>query len=317
MSKNYKKQLNDSGIDIHGLKGVYGKGGVILDADTGLPTGITNTNVGTPVELLTYIDPKVIEILFAPRNATKLFGEVIKGDWTTERRKYALSEIGGNVAPYGDFSENGQADINNEFMSQDYFRFQTMVRYGDFEVARTALAKIALIAGKQKAANLLISIMSNRIYMYGISGLDIYGILNHPLLPAYLTATTGATTSATDWKDKTADEIFEDFLKLIADLISKSSSLIDATSKFKSGISTNLLAYLQKTNQFGISVTDLLKKNYPNLEIIPIPEFSTSAGEVVYIIAPDVAGETTGEWFQSAKKRVWGDYRNNIASRTH
>ncbi|MDR3049434.1 MAG: DUF2184 domain-containing protein [Elusimicrobiota bacterium] len=301
----YRETLENAGITISGLKGVFSPKdkGVVLDADTGIPTAITHANVGVPVELLTYFDPKAIEVLTAPRNATLLFSDTVKGDWATERRKYRLSEVGGNVASYGDFSENGQADINNEFIGQDYFRFQTMVKYGDLETARNGAAKISLVSDKQRSASTLINIMSNRIYMYGISGLDCYGILNHPLLPANLTPTAGA--NGTGWDVKTANEIYDDILKVVSDLIDKSSSLIDANSKFKMGVSSALIAYLNKTNQFGISVLDLIKKNYAGMEIAPIPEFSTATGDLVYIIAPEVIGQLTGECVASQKLRTF------------
>jgi Uncharacterized protein conserved in bacteria (DUF2184). len=303
--KNYRQELKDRGIDIDGLKGVLAKDSVVLDADTGLPTGVTAANVSIPVELLTYFDPRVIEILWAPRNATKLFSEIVIGDWTMESRKYQLSEICGSVAPYGDFSDNGEADINVNFIPQDIFRFQTTIKYGDLEAAKAAIAKVMLIAGKQKSANALLSIMANKIYMYGISGLNIFGILNHPLLPASLTPTTGNSTGATDWVDKTADEIYEDFVKTIADIIKKSGGLVTANDRFITGLSNNLVPYLNKQNMYGISVLDMVKKNYPSLEFVSVPEFQVEAGEYMYIHAVEVMGQPTGECVSTQKLRMF------------
>ena len=49
---------------------------------------ITSQNAAVPAELTSYIDPAVIEILTAPRNARKIFPEVKKGDWTTGYAKF-------------------------------------------------------------------------------------------------------------------------------------------------------------------------------------------------------------------------------------
>jgi hypothetical protein len=303
MSK-YRKELVEKGIEINEFKGFLDtKRAAFVDADTGAPTPITNANVGVPVELATFFDPIAVEILTAPRNATQLFDETVKGSWADERRKYRLEESVGNVAPYGDYSENGQADVNNEFIPQDFYRFQTVAKWGDLETARTAIAKINLVSSKQRSAAKLMNIASNRIYMFGVAGLDIYGILNHPLLPANLTPTQG--TAGTNWEVKTANEIFDDFLKTISDLIEKSSSLIDANSTFRVGLAANLMGYLNKTNQFGLSALDMLKKNYPNLTTVPIPEFATPAGSYMYIIAIDVVGQKTGECITNQKLRTF------------
>ena len=44
---------------------------------------ITAPNIGVPAVLTTYVDPAIVRILTAPRNARRIFGERRKGDWTT------------------------------------------------------------------------------------------------------------------------------------------------------------------------------------------------------------------------------------------
>ena len=44
---------------------------------------VTSANAGVPAVLTAYVDPAVVRILTAPRNAREIFGEVKKGDWTT------------------------------------------------------------------------------------------------------------------------------------------------------------------------------------------------------------------------------------------
>lgn len=295
-----REQLLNAGISLHNFKGMI-KDGAVMDADTGAATNITNANIGIPAEILTYISEKPIKILTAPRNATKLFNEVIQGDWTTERLKYRLAEEIGNVASYGDFSELGTSDLNNEWIPTDVYRFQTMIKYGDLEVARNAQAKIALVEGKQTSAVNTLAIYGNRYYMYGVNGLNIYGIVNHPLLPAALTpATVGGQTS---WSAKGADAIYSDIVSIVSNLIDNSQSLIVATDKMKMAVSTGLLGYLNKTNTYGKSVYDLIKANYPAMEIIPVPEFAQEAGDYVAIYPEEVLGQPVGECVSPMKLR--------------
>ena len=298
-----REELKNAGIDLHNLKGFIGKGEV-MDADTGVPTAITAANVGVPAELLTYIDPKAIEVLTAPRNATKLFDEVVQGDWATERLKYRLSEKVGVIAPYGDFSEIGVSDVNNEWVPTDVYRFQTMIKYGDLETARNAQAKVSLVADKQRAAANTLAIYGNKYYMYGVPGLSIYGIVNHPDLPLALTPNT--VGGATAWSAKDSVAIFGDIQKIVNDLIDKSQGLISATDKFKIGIAPALLGYMNTVNTYGKSALELVKLNYPNVEIVAIPEFHTAAsGDYVFVIAEEVLGQKTGECVTPQKLRTF------------
>ncbi len=297
-----RQQLEEQGVKIYNLKGVI-QGDAVMDADSGVPTNISSANIGVPVELLTYISEKPIKVLTAPRNATKLFKEIVQGDWTTERLKYRLAEEIGNVAPYQDYSELGVSDVNNEWIPTDVFRFQTMIKYGDLEVARNAQAKVALVEGKQSSAANTLALYGNRYYMFGVNGLNIYGIVNHPLLPASLTpATVGGQTS---WSAKGADAIYDDCVAIVNNLIANSQSLITAADKLKMGISSNLLGYLNKKNTFGLSVIAMLKDSYQGIEIIPIPEFATEAGDYVAIFPEEVLGNPVGECVTPMKLRTF------------
>lgn len=304
---NIKEKLNNAGIEPHNLKGLFAGKGLVMDADTGVPTPITAANASVPIELLTYLDPRVVEILTAKRTATEMFNERIIGDWSTEKRKYRLKEIIGNAAPYGDYSENGIADTNNEWVPNDYFRIQTIAKWGDLETAKNAEAKISLIADGQNSAATILSIMANRFYMYGVQGLSIYGILNHPLLPAFLTPANVGTSSdpITLWSAKGANDIYNDILSIVADLQEKSGGWIKDDSPFKLALPGSLNAQLAKVNQFGLSVNAMIKESYPNMKKIIVPEFSTATGDIVMITTEEVNGQETGECVSAIKAKTF------------
>lgn len=298
---NLNEKLNESGIYLNGLKGSFTKDGKGFQDEAGQP--VTAPNIGVPAELLTYISPEAIEVLTSPRNATKLFPEVIQGDWSTEAVKYRLDEMVGVAAPYGDFNENGVSDVNNEYIKLDTFRIQTMMKCGDLESARNAAAKINLVSGKQKSAANTLSAYSNKIYMYGIKGLNIYGILSAPQLPAALVpATVGGNT---DWAAKGANAIYDDVVRIMTNLETQSDGHIDANTKGKIALSPRLNGYMSKKNEWGISVKKMIQDSYPNLEFVTVPEFHTQAGDYVYIFADEVMGNATGECAAQVKMKTF------------
>lgn len=294
---NINEQLINSGIE--GFKGTMSKDGGFLDENG---VAITSPNIGVPAEILTYLSPDAIEVLTAPRNATKLFPEIIQGDWSTEAVKYRAQEFSGEAACYGDFSENGISDVNNEWIKNDVIRIQTMIKCGDLEGARNAAAKINLVAAKQKAAANTLSLTSNQVYMRGVKGLNIYGIMNHPQLPAAMASAVVSGNST--WAAKGADDIYNDIVRMFVALEENSSGHIDANVKGKLALSPKLSGFLNKKNQWGISVKQMVKDAYPNIEFVSVPEFATQAGDYAYAIADEVLGQETGNCVAQIKMKT-------------
>lgn len=145
---------------------------------------VTAANSGVPVEFTSYIDPMVIPILTATRGAREIFGEAKKGDWTTSYARFQTSEITGEVEAYTDYGQGGASDVNPTFPVRTQYIYQTNIRYGDREVDVASRARLQLAADKQRAAATVIDIASNKFALYGVAGLEIYGLLNDPNLPA-------------------------------------------------------------------------------------------------------------------------------------
>ena len=150
-----------------------------LDAQ---PTLITTPNAGIPAMLTTTIDPKVIEVLLAPNQAAEVLGEQRKGDWVDQTWMFTLIESTGQVESYGDYQNSGRSNVNFDFPQRQSYMFQTGIEYGDLECDRASKAKIPLAAQKQKAAAKLLKKFMNLSYLYGIAGLQNYGLVNDPSL---------------------------------------------------------------------------------------------------------------------------------------
>ena len=317
-----KQKLIDAGFDFQGT--VFDKKGSeihLMDADTGIPTLVTESNAGVPVELLTNFSNTVIEIRTEPRNATKVFSETVVGDWTLEHDKYREEELNGTVAPYSDFGNAGVSDINTNWIANDFYRYQTLIRYGELEAAKSTAAKFDLIGGKQRSGANTLAVFANRSYLYGIQNLQIFGILNHPMYnPVINSQSVGGNTS---WADKGAMDIYEDIRAAIGSVIDASAGLIDQNSTFKLPIANTLVKYLDKLTEFNTkSVWSLVRDSYPNAEFITVPEFSTDAGDLMYVVADNASGQPTGECVTNMRMKAFSvipdtsSFKQKVASGT-
>lgn len=266
---------------------------------------ITTPNTTVPAELLAYIDPMVIEILTAPRRAREIFGEEKKGDWTTPYMKWRVDEMTGKTEPYSDYANGTTSGVNSEWQTRVQYVFQTSITYGDFEVDMSSTAKVNLAASKQRAAANVIDIDQNRFYLLGVAGKEIYGILNDPNLPAAITAGATGTGSSTKWADKTTVQIYNDVLALFAQLSEQSSGLIDKDTPLKLCLSPELAVRLGAATDFNVSVLDMLKRYFSRIDIVTVPELhSMTAGETMFLIAPEVNGQRSGTLAFGEKMRA-------------
>ena len=256
---------------------------------------VTTPNSGVPVEFTAFIDPQVVEILTAPRNARRLFDEEKKGDWTTSFDKFQVTEMVGGTEEYSDYANGVTSDVNANWMSRAQYLFQTAITYGDREVALSSMAKIDLAAAKQRAAATKIDIDANRFYLTGVEGMQIYGIFNDPNLPSAITAGATGTGGSTMWADKTTKGIYDDILALFARLQAQTEGLITEQDKLKLCLSPAMNAYLGSATDFNITVKKMLDSYFAQLEIVVFPELAALDGEqTLFLIAPEVTGQKSG-----------------------
>lgn len=258
---------------------------VALDAQ---PQLVSAANSGILALFTTYVDPKLIMVQVAPTKAADLYGETKYGDWVTDTAAFPVVERTGHTTAYGDYNEGGVAGYNVNWPQRQSFHFQLFTRWGERELARAAKARIDWANGVNMGAALAMRKFENQSYLFGIAGLQNFGGVNDPQLPAAIVATSswfGATTS---------DVIYADMLRLITQAVEQSQGLLDAESRYKVGISPGNAMNFGKTNAtFATNVYDMLKKNFPNLSIVTVPEFSTAGAggtELVQLIPDMVEG---------------------------
>ena len=265
---------------------------------------VTTPGTTVPVEFLAYIDPRVVEILTAPRKAREIFKEARKGDWTTAYFRFRATELTGGTEPYSDKAQNRTASPNYDWQGRDNYLFQTVIEYGDLEQATTAAAKISLASDKQRAAANIIDLDGNRFNLLGVAGKQIYGLLNAPNLNAALTAAATGTGDSTEWADKTTLQIYQDLLDLFQQLVSQANGWIDANTRLILALPPALSVELGKPNEYGKTALGMIREYLPNLRLVTVPEMATDSENTMMMIAEEIMGNPVGELGFSEKVRA-------------
>lgn len=304
----FNAQLLPTGKTYRDLIGMDSAGG-LLAMDAAYPL-VTTANAGIPAMLSTYIDPKQIEVILSPLEAVTAVGaESKKGDWTTRTAMFPVIENTGEVTSYGDYNNSGSTGVNFQFPQRQSYHYQTITQWGERELAETGLAKIDLAARKNMASVDAINRYQNKTYLFGVAGLQNYGMLNDPALPADITPTTKAA-GGTAWLkpdgsyNATALEIQADITKMYSNLQSRLKGNINRNSPMTLIMSPTLDGAMTATNEFNVNVADLLKKNYPGIKIVTVPEYETAAGQKVQLVVDEIRGQRTWECQFTEKMRA-------------
>lgn len=271
---------------------------------------VTTANSGIPAMLSTYIDPKLINVLVAPIKAAEVAGGESKfGDWNLRTAVFKMVESTGEVTSYGDYNNSGTTGVNVQFPQRQSYHYQTITQWGERELSEMGLASIDLASQKNIASVLTINKYQNQTYLYGVSGLQNYGILNDPALPADIAPNTKAA-GGTAWIDNTGAvkatplEVQQDIMKLFWTLQKRNQGLIDNDTAMTLAMSPQSAVALGINNEFGNSVLFYLKETYPNMRIVKVPEYATAAGQKVQLIADEIEGQKTMECKFTEKMRA-------------
>ena len=252
----------------------------------------TVANGGVPSFLANLVDPEVIRIIFTPTRAAEIYGEEKKGDWTTLSTQFPIVESAGQVTSYGDFNNNGNTDANINWQPRQSYHFQTIIQYGERELEMYGLAKFNYKAELDTSAGVIANKFMNLTYFYGVAGLQNYGVLNDPQLPAPMTPTAKAA-GGTSWQGATAQEIYNDVLALFIQLQTQMGGNADMEGQMTLVLSTTRAPLLARLSQFNVSARTAIEQNFPGLKIKTAPEMTTTNGEYMQLFIDTVDGTRT------------------------
>lgn len=237
----------------------------------------TAPNNGIPAIVGSTIDPEVIRALVTPTKAAQIYGEVQKGSPTQRVVYFPFSENSGTTAAYGDFSQAGATGANVNWEPRETFLYQTWMQYGDLETEMMGAASIPWINEIRTSAIMTLNKRGNLISLFGIDGQNVRGALNDPDLPPAIEPTpkAGAQSgqSVKSWME-TGDPIaiYGDIQALFQRLNVQLQGLIDTNSTLVLVVPSEVSNVMTYTNSYGITLSDMLKKAFPNLKIETLPE---------------------------------------------
>ncbi len=291
--------------------------GMAMDAIAQPSLTVTDPNSSVPAILTTMIDPKVFKALFAPNKAVSIMGEERRGTWLDDTIMLPVTEAGGEVSSYGDYATSGMVTSNTNWPQRQAYLFQVIKRYGERELERAGLARINWVSELDYSAAMMLNKFSNLSYFYGISGLQNYGLFNDPHLNASLTPATKAW-GGTTWYNgtvvaATANEIYLDIENTFAQLVAQTAGLVNRETPMILAMSPTSEAALTTTNSFNVNVSDLIKKNFPNLKVENAVQYGAlsstntqgvAGGNFMQLIAKEVDGQDTGYCCFNEKMRA-------------
>jgi len=257
------------------------------------PTLVTSPNSGVPGFLTNFLDPEVVRILTTAMKAADIYGETKKGDWVTLSTQFPVVESTGEVSSYGDYSNNGSAGANINWVARQSYGFQTISQWGERELEMYGLAKINYASEINAASALVLAKFQNKSYFFGIANLLNYGMLNDPGLIAPILPTVKGGGGYT-WAVATAQEVYNDVLLLFQQLQRQMAGLVpDMDAKMTLALSPILAVALKRVSIYNVSAEVTIKENFPGLTIKTAPEFSLPGGELMQLILENVDGIKT------------------------
>lgn len=268
-----------------------------MDAADLTPHLVGTPNSGIPTYLTTYVDPKVIEVLVAPMKAAELVGESKKGDWTTLTAAFIQAEPTTKVATYGDYSADGDSGANINYPQRQAYFFQTWTRWGERELEMAGAGRVDLAAQLNYSSALGLSKFLNSSYLFGVSGLQNYGLTNDPRLPSPVTSTV-------NWATAAPEAIFNSVVAMYKLLQTQSQGIIEQTDELRMGLAPTAAGDLNNVNTYGLSAAKLLKDAFPKLTLVTVPEFDTASGRLVQLWAPKIEGQESATCSFTEKMRA-------------
>lgn len=317
----------------HEANGVYIPGAVCYATDAmkrdysiamdALPGLNTTANGGIPALFTQVVDPQVYKVVFAPQKAVTITGERKVGDWTQKEAIFPTIEHTGEVATYGDFSNNGRAGANTNWPQRQSYLFQVIKEYGDLELETAGAARLSWAAEVDTAAASTLNRFQNYTYFWGVQNLQNYGLLNDPSLPASLTPGVKVAGNGNVWvyqnaPSATANEVFADVQSLVIKLVNQSGGLVDEDSKMTLACAPISSIAFATTNAFGLTARRMIADAFPNLKIVTAPQYGVlsasnpqgiAGGNFVQLIADEIESQQTAYCAFNEKMRAHPMFR--------
>lgn len=261
------------------------------------PAPVTTPTASAALQFLQHFLTVPIRVVTMARKADEILGRTFAGSWRDEEIVIPVIELIGQPQPYGDTNNVPLASFNTNFEQRKIFRMELGFEANQLEIQRASAMRTDAVSLKREAVAMALAIAMNDVAFNGFnSGTGkIYGLLNDPNLPAYVTVAAGAGNGTT-WASKTFQEITADIRTAVSKLRVQSGSNFDPMrDSFTLAIAQSAYDALSTTTDFGISVMKWLQDTYPRIRLVSVPQFDKANGSanVFYMIADKIATNKT------------------------
>lgn len=269
---------------------------------------VFNAQSGIPSIFTTYVHPDFIQVLIKPNRAEEIYGSVQNGSIFQDVMLYKGVEYGGNAVALTDDTSTAMINLTTGYAERNQFKMRTQYKVGFMEQGTDALMGFNTVFHKQEAAAQVMNNARNDVFFHGVMGLKTYGVLNDPNQAAPLQPQKKAS-GGYDWENATPEEIANDVMYAFQKLIDQTNgniSMRDKASPLKLVVANSVVAFLMKTNNYGLSPLAKIKENFPNIELEDAPELATEAGNLLQLFPKEVLGRPIAGCHFSEKMRGHG-----------
>lgn len=261
---------------------------------------VSTASIPVQLQFLQQFLPGFVKILTAARKIDEIIGVNTVGSWEDEEVVQGFIENTGTSVPYGDLTNIPLASWNENWLTRTVVRFELGMRVGKLEEARAGRMNVNSAQSKRESAGLMLEQQRNAVGFYGYnSGNNFtYGFLNDPNLPAYVTVANSGTGPSTLWANKNFAEITADIITAFAALQTQSQDTINPeVTPTTLAIATTDYQYFNVTTDFGLSVREFMRQNYPKCRIVSAPQLNAANGgqNVFYLFADSVQDLSTDD----------------------
>lgn len=277
---------------------------IAMALDAGITQPVTTPANGTPVQFLQEFLPGVVNIMTVVRKADQVAPVVTSGDWHLEEVVLKTMEHVASPQLYSDHGGVPLVSFNETYERRQIVRFENGIEMTPLSDARAAATGTNPQNEKRSALAQGFEILRNDIAFNGfnVGTGKTYGILNDPNLPAYVTVAAGGG-GGTPWAGKTVVEIINDLSTALKALEVQSGGNVDTSmSRIDLEIPLAFNHFLTKSDSSfsnGKTAKEWLNENYPNCQIVTVPQFTAATGgeNVFYLkaVTVDNSGTDGGE----------------------
>lgn len=270
-----------------------------------LQASVTTGVTGTPEQFLQEFLSGIVHVVTTARRGDLLASTTTAGQWHDEEVIQQVLEHLGTPGMYSDHGDSPLASWKTSFDRRTIVRLEMATLVTKLEEARAGAVNINSGAEKRAAAANAMEIFRNEIFFNGYNdGANrTYGFLNDPNLPSYVTVDTGDAAD-TEWSTKSVNERVSDIVTAISALRTQSGSNVDPDrDPLILAVASSVKDFMNDLDEtggagdYGITVNKWLRENYPNIEVIAVPELDEADGgeNAFYLYADKVAGSGTDD----------------------